>query len=152
MMRGYSAQEMVIQFGYVTMFAASFPLAGLFAMLNNIFEMRSDAWLLCVGHQRPPFKPQEDLGSWERVLFIFSLINTVVNAGLTAFVGAQLDDSGGTFTTRIRDPRLWAIAVMIEHAVLSVKFILKTLMPSEPDWITGAKEVLGARISTESAG
>ena len=24
MMRGYSAQEMVIQFGYVTMFAASF--------------------------------------------------------------------------------------------------------------------------------
>ncbi len=138
-------QEMVIQFGYVTMFAASFPLAGLFAMLNNIFEMRSDAWLLCVGHQRPPFKPQEDLGSWETVLFVVSIVNTMVNAGLTAFVGAQLDDSGGTFTSRIRNPRLWAIAVLIEHAVLASKFILKTLTPSEPDWISGAKEALEFR-------
>ena len=121
---------MVIQFGYVTMFAASFPLAGLFAMLNNIFEMRSDAWLLCVGHQRPRFKPQEDLGSWETVLFVVSIVNTMVNAGLTAFVGAQLDDSGGTFTTRIRNPRLWAIAVLIEHTVLALGFILKMLIPT----------------------
>uniref|UniRef100_A0A452IKM5 Anoctamin n=1 Tax=Gopherus agassizii TaxID=38772 RepID=A0A452IKM5_9SAUR len=32
--------EMIIQFGFVTLFVASFPLAPLFALLNNIIEIR----------------------------------------------------------------------------------------------------------------
>ena len=35
--------EMLIQFGFLTMFAASMPLAPLFALVNNIFEIRIDA-------------------------------------------------------------------------------------------------------------
>ena len=35
--------EMVMQFGYVTMFVAAFPLAPLFALFNNIVELRIDA-------------------------------------------------------------------------------------------------------------
>uniref|UniRef100_A0A3Q1I1E5 Anoctamin n=1 Tax=Anabas testudineus TaxID=64144 RepID=A0A3Q1I1E5_ANATE len=35
--------EMIIQFGMVTLFVASFPLAPLFALLNNIIEIRLDA-------------------------------------------------------------------------------------------------------------
>uniref|UniRef100_A0AAJ7X7X8 Anoctamin n=1 Tax=Petromyzon marinus TaxID=7757 RepID=A0AAJ7X7X8_PETMA len=38
--------EMVIQFGFVTLFVASFPLAPLLALLNNIIEVRVDAWKL----------------------------------------------------------------------------------------------------------
>ena len=34
-------KEMIIQFGYVTLFAASFPLAALCAMVNNVTEIRS---------------------------------------------------------------------------------------------------------------
>ena len=33
---------MIIQFGYVTLFVAAFPLAPLFALLNNILEIRVD--------------------------------------------------------------------------------------------------------------
>ena len=32
--------EMVIQYGFVTLFVAAFPLAPLFALINNIFEVR----------------------------------------------------------------------------------------------------------------
>ena len=35
--------ELVIQFGFVTLFVASFPLAPLVALINNILEIRVDA-------------------------------------------------------------------------------------------------------------
>eukprot|EP00329_Picozoa_sp_Boothbay-MS584-11_P000643 13177_6 len=38
----YDFKDVAIQFGYVTLFAASFPVAALFALCNNIFEIRSD--------------------------------------------------------------------------------------------------------------
>ena len=34
--------EMVVQYGYVTMFAAALPVAPLLALLNNIFEANVD--------------------------------------------------------------------------------------------------------------
>jgi hypothetical protein len=39
--------EMVIQFGYCTLFVAAFPLAPLMAVVNNAIESRVDAWKLC---------------------------------------------------------------------------------------------------------
>ena len=35
--------ELAIQYGFITLFVAAFPLAPLFALLNNIFEIRLDA-------------------------------------------------------------------------------------------------------------
>ncbi len=35
--------ELAIQYGFITLFVTAFPLAPLFALLNNIFEIRLDA-------------------------------------------------------------------------------------------------------------
>jgi hypothetical protein len=35
---------LVLQYGFVTLFVAAFPLAPLFALLNNIGEIRLDAY------------------------------------------------------------------------------------------------------------
>ena len=35
--------ELAIQYGFITLFVAAFPLAPLFALINNIFEIRLDA-------------------------------------------------------------------------------------------------------------
>ena len=32
--------EMVIQYGFITLFVAAFPLAPLLALINNVFEIR----------------------------------------------------------------------------------------------------------------
>ncbi|TKS70194.1 Anoctamin-5 Gnathodiaphyseal dysplasia 1 protein [Collichthys lucidus] len=40
----YEYLEMVVQFGFITLFVASFPLAPLLALFNNILEIRVDAW------------------------------------------------------------------------------------------------------------
>ena len=131
---------MIIQFGYVTLFAASFPLAALCAMVNNVTEIRSDAWLLCRGHQRPEWRTQEDIGSWSRILFFISMINTMVNAALTAFVGAQLDETNGTFTTRIRSYRLWMIAIALEHCVLMLRVFVLNVVPDTPSYIEALRK------------
>ena len=35
--------QMIVQFGFITLFITAFPLAPLFALLNNILEIRTDA-------------------------------------------------------------------------------------------------------------
>ena len=44
---------LVIQFGFVTIFVAAFPLAPLFALLNNILEIRTDADKFITQLRRP---------------------------------------------------------------------------------------------------
>ncbi|KAK2099954.1 Anoctamin-1 [Saguinus oedipus] len=52
----------VIQFGFVTLFVASFPLAPLFALLNNIIEIRLDAKKFVTELRRPVAVRAKDIG------------------------------------------------------------------------------------------
>lgn len=52
----------VIQFGFVTLFVASFPLAPLFALLNNIIEIRLDAKKFVTELRRPVAIRAKDIG------------------------------------------------------------------------------------------
>merc|ERR1719323_1736425 len=49
----YEYLEMIIQYGFITIFVSAFPLAPLFALFNNVFELRLDAKKLLVHHRRP---------------------------------------------------------------------------------------------------
>ena len=57
--------EMFIQFGYVILFSSAYPLAGLCALINNIIEIRGDAFKLCHVHQRPFGQRCNNIGSWQ---------------------------------------------------------------------------------------
>lgn len=54
----------VIQFGMVTLFVASFPLAPLFALLNNIIEIRLDAKKFVTELRRPIAVRAKDIGQY----------------------------------------------------------------------------------------
>lgn len=60
--------EMVLQYGFVTIFVAAFPLAPFFALLNNILEMRFDAKKLLKFHRRPVTQRVQNIGVWYRIL------------------------------------------------------------------------------------
>lgn len=44
--------EMYIQFGYIVLFASISPFSAIAALINNIFEMRIDAYKLCCVFRR----------------------------------------------------------------------------------------------------
>lgn len=62
----------VIQFGYVTFFSWAFPLAPLFALLNNIIGMRADAYKLCYHRQRPIAHKASGIGKFLHPTLILS--------------------------------------------------------------------------------
>ena len=56
--------ELVIQFGYATMFVSAFPLSTLMCFVCNYVEMRIDSWKLCQIFRRPEPRSAEDIGTW----------------------------------------------------------------------------------------
>ncbi|XP_014871607.1 anoctamin-1 isoform X1 [Poecilia latipinna] len=77
--------EMIIQFGMVTLFVASFPLAPLFALLNNIIEIRLDAKKFVLELRRPIAAKVKDIGIWYNLLRGLSKVAVIVNAFVIAF-------------------------------------------------------------------
>lgn len=77
--------EMVIQFGFITLFVVAFPLAPLFALINNVFEMRLDAKKYLLHFRRPvPFRVK-NIGHWRTVLQILCRMSVITNAIIIAF-------------------------------------------------------------------
>jgi len=52
----------VVQYGFVTIFVAAFPLAPLFALINNIIEIRLDAYKYVTQYKRPVAQRAQDIG------------------------------------------------------------------------------------------
>ncbi|ETV97119.1 hypothetical protein, variant 1 [Aphanomyces invadans] len=110
-------KEMMIQYGYVTLYAPVFPLAPLFALLNNVIEARSDLFKLVnvYGMQRPYAKHVHGIGVWERVLFMISIVAVLVNCGLLGVY--ELPKLAPTLS----DVYKCCLVVLLEHVVLLIK-------------------------------
>jgi len=142
--------EMAIQYGYIALFSPCFPLAPFFALLNNVFEIRGDAWKLCKGYQRPTAAEREDIGSWFTVLNFIGFVAVMTNATMIAFVGSQAAKPGHekmSIQNRFGAAHLWYQAVGIEHGVMLTRIFLLIFLPTYPNWISDARDVLRFRIS-----
>ncbi|XP_056664593.1 anoctamin-7 isoform X1 [Monodelphis domestica] len=77
--------EMVIQFGFITIFVASCPLAPLFALLNNWLEIRTDAQKFVCQYRRPMAEKAQNIGMWFFLLQFITHLAIISNAFLIAF-------------------------------------------------------------------
>lgn len=77
--------EMVLQFGFVTIFVAACPLAPLFALLNNWVEIRLDARKFVCEYRRPVAERAQDIGIWFHILAGLTHLAVISNAFLLAF-------------------------------------------------------------------
>ncbi|XP_055925697.1 anoctamin-5-like isoform X1 [Argiope bruennichi] len=82
--------EMILQFGFVTIFVAAFPLAPLFALLNNIFEIRLDAHKLVFSHRRPVGVRVQNIGIWYRILDSIGKLAVLTNGIIIAFTSDMI--------------------------------------------------------------
>ncbi|XP_061107798.1 anoctamin-6-like [Conger conger] len=86
----YEYLEMVIQFGFVTLFVASFPLAPLLALLNNLFELRVDAWKITTQFRRIVPEKAQDIGAWQPILQGVAILAVATNATIIAFTSDMI--------------------------------------------------------------
>jgi len=80
--------EMLLQFGFVTIFVAAFPLAPLFALMNNILEIRADANKFVTQLQRPMATQARSIGIWYEILYAVSRLAVFSNACIIAFTSS----------------------------------------------------------------
>mmetsp|Transcript_11500 Transcript_11500/g.34626 ORF Transcript_11500/g.34626 Transcript_11500/m.34626 type:complete len:837 (-) Transcript_11500:25-2535(-) len=116
--------EIVIQFGYTTLFAVAFPLAPLFAYVNSFVGLRTDAFKICHNMRRPWPTGCATIGSWLTVLDIVSYTATVTNALLVTFTGGFLANR----TLFVR----FLFFLLYEFVLLGVKIIYLLLRDDVP--------------------
>nr|CAB3474031.1 unnamed protein product [Digitaria exilis] len=109
--------ELTLQFGMIMMFACAFPLIFCFAALNNVTEIRADALKLLVMLKRP-------------VPLYFQFLVVMAICTNCLLLVCLYDEEG---KWRI-EPGLAAILIM-EHALLLIKFGFSHFVPEEPAWV-----------------
>lgn len=80
--------EMVIQFGFITIFVAACPLAPLFALFNNWVEIRLDAQKFVTEYRRPVGERAQDIGIWFPIMQFITHVAVLCNAFLIAFTSS----------------------------------------------------------------
>jgi len=124
--------KMALQFGYVSMFVAAFPLAPFCALINNALEIRTDAMKRLLFTQRPaPSERAEDIGAWMNVLELMSLAAVATNVGVLCFTSKKLATDLNLDATQ----RVWAF-ILLEHLVLIIKLFIAGAISDVPEWVT----------------
>lgn len=72
----------VLQFGFITIFVAAFPLAPLFALLNNWVEIRLDAQKFVCETRRAVSERAQNIGIWFTILDFMAHLAVISNVGL----------------------------------------------------------------------
>lgn len=116
--------EIITQFGYVTLFAIAFPLGPLFAFVNNYIKIRFDGWKLCQNKRRAWPMGAEDIGTWQTVLSIMTLLATFTNSFLVTFTGTTFQDF--TIFERL------LLFTLFEYALLAIKVALEVIIADVP--------------------
>ncbi|XP_037831804.1 anoctamin-7 isoform X2 [Kryptolebias marmoratus] len=80
--------EMVLQFGFITIFVAACPLAPLFALINNWVEIRLDAQKFVTEYRRPVVERAQDIGIWFTILQFITHMAVLSNAFLIGFTSS----------------------------------------------------------------
>lgn len=122
--------ELFIQFGYVFLFSSVYPLAALWAALNNVVEIRADAFKLCKIYQRPMCRKVKDIGAWQRSFEILGALSILTNCGLL-YVSPQMRKT----VPYLSEVEWLILFVILEHLLLGIRFLLHIAISDKPEWV-----------------
>ncbi|CAM9116030.1 unnamed protein product, partial [Hapterophycus canaliculatus] len=115
--------EITIQFGYVTMFVVSFPIAPLLAWISNYVEIRVDARKILYEFRRPFPRGAQDIGTWQAVWTAIAVVAVATNAALILFTSEDLDWSGENI--------VWGFVVW-QYGVFGAMALFAMFVPDVP--------------------
>lgn len=129
--------ELLVQFGYLSLFSCVYPLTAVLLLINNLTEIRSDAYKICNLFRKPFSPPVANMGVWQLAFQVLSFVSVVSNCWLLILSPRvrELCQEGGMSSTNFL-----LLAVLVEHVLILIKVVLAALIPDEPDWIRKKKE------------
>ncbi|KAL4874860.1 calcium-activated chloride channel-domain-containing protein [Aspergillus karnatakaensis] len=125
--------EMCVQFGYLTLFGASWPLVALGFLVNNWLELRGDFFKLSLECQRPPPIRADSIGPSLQGLEVLSWLGTLSTAAIVyLYRGGMAEIHLSSFLLTI---------LLAEWAFLGMRFAVST----------GLSKILSSTLRREEA-
>ena len=128
--------KLLVQFGYVAMFSAVFPLIPLLACINNYFESKVDFMKLQIS-RRPLLDQRSNLGAWMHCLHFVSFSAIGTNSYLLAVVFKNYivyfpEEYHEFLQTKFGS---FCIFTLISHTLYHIKQIILRMVKNEPAWL-----------------
>jgi hypothetical protein len=121
-----------VQFGFLLLFSCAFPIAPLFALVNNLIEVRADAKRMLTSHHRPVTLRAKDIGLWQKIIEFVVHLSIIVNGTIIAFGSDWFNKNilDGLSPDQKLVYRLLSI-IAFEHVIILVWWLIIYIIPPE---------------------
>ncbi|KAG9229878.1 plasma membrane stress response protein-like protein [Amylocarpus encephaloides] len=117
-------REMVVQFGYLSLFSVVWPLTAVSFLINNWIELRGDALKIATQCQRPVPWRSDSIGPWIDALGFLSWLGSISSAALVyLFSGDGFGPGGDPWNIKV-----WGLLLTMffsEHIYLGVQLAVR---------------------------
>ncbi|OQS02448.1 anoctamin, partial [Thraustotheca clavata] len=130
--------EIVVQFGFCTLFVVAFPLATLLSFMYNYFEIRVDGYRLLRENRRPRPRSAKDIGIWLDILEVMATLAIFTNAYIVVWTSNTLDFLEAKYHGHIYLIELYrnqAFMVFVS-ILLGFRYLIAKLIPDVPSQVT----------------
>ena len=140
--------EMATQLGVISLWSVLWPLAPVMSVVNNFFELRSDAFKLVVNMRRPIPRRVESIGSWSSVLSYLAHLSFFTNFTMLFIFDTFKPDSESSYKPPSNELRkrieLWLqpffAALLLNYAFSMVPSIVRYVL-ERAMWQNSAEDV-----------
>ena len=129
--------EMIMTYGYITLFASAFPFGTTLTAVFIYIEIRSDVFKLEKLSRRPFSHKTSDIGTWMFALKTLTFGSIFTNLVLCGFASDQIDQIF-PYLKNYRDFSLVSYLTMfaIEHVIIVIVLVYLRLFDCDPLWVT----------------
>ncbi|KAF5607606.1 IST2 [Fusarium subglutinans] len=124
-------REMVMQFGYVSMFSVAWPLAACCFLVNNWVELRSDALKIATSSRRPIPWRTDSIGPWLTALSFISWLGSITSSAIVYLCSGARGNGNHGEPSPLKAWGLLLSILLAEHfylvVQLAVRFVLSKL-------------------------
>lgn len=135
--------EIIIQLGYVTLFASAYPLASLLSVGAIWVEIRSDCFKLAHLCQRPTAIRSFGIGTWRDLMACIIWTSALTNCLIVGFSSEQLEYYLPTYYlhdqtghTDMNNANSWVVIFIIfalEHILVVLGMFIHAIIPEVPE-------------------
>ncbi|KAF5123571.1 hypothetical protein E5D57_011486 [Metarhizium anisopliae] len=120
-------REMVMQFGYLSLFSVAWPLAACCFLVNNWVELRSDGVKIAISCKRPIPWRSDSIGPWLNAIGFLAWLGSITSAAIVFLCSGSQDQKRGAASQITAWGGLLSI-LLAEHFYLLTQLAVRFVM------------------------